>query len=168
MIRCLEIAANLPKTLYDRQPILVRAHFPRRTVGVYEEYLYPDTKNIYFYRHKVTGDCVFKKPNELKYIDDRDWAETKQRQALGYTRREEQLVIKLQALYRGYSIRLYFGYVEKAMDVSAVAQSKYMKEPDLDSNLYNYALFCHCMQQDYDRARYLYAEAIRRMVHRGP
>ena len=168
MIRCLEIAANLPKTLYDWQPILVRAHFPRRTVGVYEEYLYPDTKNIYFYRHKVTGDCVFKKPNELKYIDDRDWAETKQRQALGYTRREEQLVIKLQALYRGYSIRLYFGYVEKAMDVSAVAQSKYMKEPDLDSNLYNYALFCHCMQQDYDRARYLYAEAIRRMVHRGP
>lgn len=167
-IKCLEIAAHLPKTLYDWQPILVRAHFPRRTVGVYEEYLYPDTKNIYFYRHKVTGDCVFKKPNELKYIDDRDWAEAKQRQTLGYTRREENLVIKLQALYRGFSIRSYFGYVEKAMDISAVAQAKYMKEPDLDSNLYNYALFCHCMQLDYERARFLYAEAIRRMIHRGP
>jgi hypothetical protein len=78
------------------------------------------------------------------------------------------LIIKVQALYRGYKIRSYYTHVEKAMIVSTDAERNYMTYPDKDSSLYNYALHCHVIIQDYPRARKLYQEGLRRMEWRGP
>ena len=42
------------------------------------------------------------------------------------------------------------------------------ENPDSDKNLWNYMLHCHLILKDMQRARILYAEAIRRMEYIGP
>ena len=145
------------------------ARYIVRTVGVFEEYRYPDTPfKIYFYRHKVSGECTFEKPKAMRFIDDRQFRERDEKLIHGCTLEQKRLLTRVQALYRGYKIRSYYLYVEKAMEISEAAERMYMTYPEKDSSLYNYALHCHIILHDYDRARQLYAEAIRRMEWRGP
>ena len=167
-IRAMEIAARLPKTTEEWNQLIVEARIALRTVGMYEEYLYPETRKIYFYRHKISHDCTFAKPLKMRAIDEAVFRDAEQIRKFGCTPAQRNLIVKLQALWRGYKIRSYYVYVEAAMNISLNAEKKYMTSPDADSNLYNYALHCHCILHDYTRARSLYYESMRRMEWRGP
>ena len=148
--------------------LIKEARYVVRTVGVFEEYRYPDTPfKIFFYRHKVSGECTFEKPEKMRFIDDKQFRERDEKLIYGCTLEQKRLLTKVQALYRGYKIRSYYLYVEKAMEISEAAERMYMTYPEKDSSLYNYALHCHVILHDYDRARTLYSEAMRRMEWRG-
>ena len=149
--------------------LIAKARYVRRTVGVYEEYKYPGTNfKIFFYRHKVSGECTFDKPPRMRHIDDTQFRERDEILIHGCTLLQKASITKLQALYRGYKIRSYYLYVERAMEISEGAERMYMTYPEKDSSLYNYALHCHIILHDYPRARSLYDEAMRRMEWRGP
>lgn len=167
----LQIAPKVPAR-EDAQgwaKLIKAARYVVRTVGVFEEYRYPDTPfKIFFYRHKVSGECTFEKPQRMRFIDDTQFRERDEKLLYGCTLQQKRLLTKVQALYRGYKIRSYYLYVEKAMEISEAAERMYMTYPEKDSSLYNYALHCHVILHDYDRARTLYGEAMRRMEWRGP
>jgi hypothetical protein len=54
------------------------------------------------------------------------------------------------------------------LKISKNAEKKYFRHPDVDNNLYNYALHCHAVALDFNRARNLYINAINRMEKNGP
>lgn len=54
------------------------------------------------------------------------------------------------------------------MQISLHAESRYLSNPDVDANLYNYALYCFIGLQDLARARRAFVESLRRMQWRGP
>jgi hypothetical protein len=120
-------------------------------------YQYPETPfRIFFYRHKVSGECTFEKPGKMRWIDDTQFRERWETLEYGCTLAQKAAITRVQALYRGYKIRSYYLYVEKAMEISEAAERMYMTHPEKDSSLYNYALHCHVILHDYDRARSLY------------
>lgn len=157
-----------PRGVHEWLQIVEKARIPRRTIGVYEEYIYPNTGDIFFYRHSVNGSCSFIKPKKLIMFDERLKIEEDQIKKYGATIAQIELATKLQALWRGYQIRSYYFFLEKAMDISSYAKDRYMTNPEKDSNLYNYSLFCFDIQQDVERARGVYLESLRRMQWRGP
>jgi ankyrin repeat protein len=164
----LKIAMKQLSTFDDWAPILREAHWPRRNVAIYQEYLYPKSLNIYFYRHKLTGVCTMIKPKEIVAFDNLRRSEGLQRQKWGCTKSQLFLVIKLQALWRGKALRSQYDAIEKAMELSMHAKKNYFLNPEKDSHLYNYALTCHTFEHDMARARDLYIESLRRMEWRGP
>jgi hypothetical protein len=87
----------------------------------------------------------------MKMIDDAVYNERKQIRELGATVNQINLTIKLQALYRGFKVRSYTKYIEKAMEISLNAEIKYLSEPLVDSYLFNYAMYCYVVRLDYDR-----------------
>lgn len=125
---------------------------PLRVVGVIEEYLYPQTTDLYFYRHATTAACYFEKPAKLKALDELAFKEQQQILQFGATLRQVRLAVKLQALVRGYQVRSYARYVERAMEISVNAESRYLANPLKDVNLFNYTLHCYVMQQDFARS----------------
>lgn len=159
---------QMPRSISDWALAIEQARLPKRVVGVYEEYLYPNTNDIYFYRHSINGSCSFLKPKKLIVHDERQKSEEEQRKQFGATIAQIELTIKLQALWRGYKIRNYYYFLEKAMEISQFAEKKYLDAPERDVNLYNYALHCFVIKQDIDRARHVYMESLRRMQWRGP
>ena len=166
--KLIRLSKNQPQTLADWQVIIDQARRPVRRVGIYEDYLYPSTHNIHFYRHSLTGLCSFQKPKKMKIIDELVTLEQSQVKKYGATVRQIALATKLQALWRGYQVRTYSKYVARAMKISLHAESNYLGNPDVDSNLYNYALHCFVGLQDLSRARRAFVESLRRMQWRGP
>mmetsp|Transcript_32018 Transcript_32018/g.53501 ORF Transcript_32018/g.53501 Transcript_32018/m.53501 type:complete len:515 (+) Transcript_32018:187-1731(+) len=166
--RAMRMSKNVPVTLGDWQAIVDIAKKPIRRVGIFDEYQYPGARNIFFYRHALTGVCVFEKPDEMRRIDEAQKAQQREVDKLGATVRELYLITKVQAKWRGYMIRCYSQYVERAMEVSSTAEQKYLTEPNVDANVYNYALFCLVEMQDINRARHVFVECLRRMQWRGP
>eukprot|EP00605_Chrysophyceae_sp_TOSAG23-4_P002242 GSChrysophyteH1.ASY1.ANO1.2486.1 assembled CDS len=135
----LEIAARLPKNEQEWENLVKRARYVHRTVGVYEEYVYPGYPfKIFFYRQRITKECSLTKPAKLEYADQTEFREKEEKRKIGCTWEQWKKIIKVQALYRGYKIRSYYTHVEKAMIVN------------------------------YERARKLYQEGLRRMEWRGP
>lgn len=166
--KAMRLKKNQPATLHDWQEILDEARKPKRKVGMFEEYLYPGTHNIFFYRHSLTGVCMFQKPKKMKFLDEQAQIERQQMKRFGATIRQINLATRLQALWRGYQVRTYSRYVARAMQISVHAESRYLGNPDVDSNLYNYALHCFVGLQDVARARRAFVESLRRMQWRGP
>ncbi len=168
MRRKFEIAKKLPRTQADWAKILLETPKPNRTVGVYEEYLYPRTTDIYFYRNKLTGVCVFDKPKKLAEIDANAFSERVQKQRFGATLKQVALAVKLQAIWKGFKVRSYYKSIETALNISVAAESNYLKDPQKAGNLFNYALHCHVFLHDDNRARKLYMEGLRQMNFKGP
>lgn len=166
--RALLLIAKMPRTLADWALIIDKAKRPVRTVGAYEEWLYPGQRNVYFYRHALTGNCEFTKPLKLIVHDDEAQAEALQRKKFGATLKQIALATKLQALWRGYQVRHYSRSVEKALRLCQEAESKYLNQPEVDNHVYNFALYALTFRQDIDRARRLFVESLRRMQWRGP
>jgi ankyrin repeat protein len=166
--KLMRLNKNQPQTLHDWQVIIDQARRPVRKVGIYEDYLYPGTHNIHFYRHSLTGACTFNKPKKMRLIDETATIERQQVKKYGATVKQLLLATKLQALWRGYAVRTYSKYVARAMQISLHAEANYLSNPDLDANLYNYALYCFVDLQDLTRARRAFVEALRRMQWRGP
>lgn len=162
------LKSNIPRSSEEWQKLIDRVRYPPRIVGGYEEYRYPCSFVIYFYRHKTTGVCTFDKPEKMKKLDDISRLEAYERIAFGATRRQINLATKLQALWRGYYVRNYYRSLERALAISMEAESKYLKEPQNDTNLFHYAIHVHSFLLDLNRARRLYLELIRRMEWRGP
>jgi ankyrin repeat protein len=162
------VAATAPRLISEWEKVLDQAGYPLRVVGLYEEYLYPGTKKIFFFRNIETGVISFHKPKE---IEKKDLMEFRSRQMLierGYTPAQLKLALKLQALWRGHKIRNMYVFISKATSICVHAESRFLSEPDSDRNLFNYTLYCHVVLHDYDRARPLYLEAMRRMTFKGP
>jgi ankyrin repeat protein len=156
-------------TLHDWQLILDRVRYPIRIIGIFEEYRFPNTMNLMFYRNTLTGNCFFTKPKEMTIKDEEERKEKKEKdENFGVTIRQLRLIIKLQSLFRGYHIRNSYKYLEKALIISQYAYENYMTNPEKDANVYNYALYCLTMLQDIDRSRSILLEALRRMQWRGP
>lgn len=166
--RNLLVIAKMPRTIADWQLIVEKQRRPLRVVGVYEEYAYPQTRNVTFYRHAVTGDCTFLKPIKLIMHDEAKLIELQQIKEFGATLPQIALTIRLQALWRGYTVRHYSRSIEKALDLCQSAEAKYLAHPEVDTNVYNYALYCLTFSQDIERARKVFLEALRRMQWRGP
>ena len=127
-------------------------------MGVFEEYLYPGTRSIHFYRHSLTGNCLFEKPKKLQIIDDQERKDAQEVKKYGASRRQVALATRLQALWRGYKVRSYTDYVGRALEISLHAEQNYLGNPEVDSNLYNYALHCFVIVQDITRARRIFVE----------
>jgi len=56
---------------------------PIRTVAVFEEYLYPPFRDVFFYRHVSTGACYLDKPDKLRLLDEQVFHEKRQIQQFG-------------------------------------------------------------------------------------
>lgn len=166
--KAMKIVQNLPVTLADWQVVIDTVRKPIRQVGMMEEYLYPNTRNIYFYRHVLTGVCIFQKPKKMKLIDEQTLLEQQQIKKYGATLQQHELATKLQALVRGFLVRISSRYMERALEISSSVEAKYYNDPDSDINLYNYALYCFVHLQDLNRARRAFVESLRRMQWRGP
>ena len=68
----------------------------------------------------------------------------------------------------GYKARKDFAVIESINELCRNSERVYLAAPtDLEA-LYNFALTSFVMLQDYDRARGLFLESIRRMERRGP
>jgi ankyrin repeat protein len=156
------------KSLTDWADTIEKARFPTRVVGVYEEYLYPGTTDIYFFRHSINGACSFTKPKKLIMHDEQQEVFRSQLKTMGATIPQINLTIKLQAIWRGFQVRNYYHFLEKAMEISQSAEKKYLENPEKDANLYNYSLHCFTVLQAIDRARNVYIESLSRMQWRGP
>ncbi|KAJ1406646.1 hypothetical protein B484DRAFT_404067, partial [Ochromonadaceae sp. CCMP2298] len=148
--RAMQMAASMPVTLADWEGVVQRAR-KLRQVGAYEEYAYPNTSNITFYRHISTANCVFEKPGRIKELDQISAQLEAQGRGGGATAPQVALAVRLQALWRGYAVRTYSLYVERALEVSMHAEQLYLSQPDKDSHLYNYALHCLVFYQDVPR-----------------
>lgn len=160
---------NLPAmTIEDWGKIIYQAKWPVRTAGMYEVYQYPGSRNLLFYRHIMTGQCSFQKPRKLAYLDEQEEREAAERLKYGATLHQIALVIKLQSMWRGYSIRNYYKKVEKSLEISRFAEEKYLTAPGRDLHAYNYALFLLTFDQDIPHSRRVFMDALRRMQHRGP
>lgn len=168
MKQIVNIVKNLPKTIREWEDLVDEARRPIRVVGVFEEYLYPKTRKIYFYRHQTRNAFTFEKPLRLKLLDNEVFYEQKYVRIHGASNKQIELAVKLQAMWRGYKIRSYYVSIEKALEISINAERLYLTDPSKDSHLLNYALHCHAKLHDYDRARRLYIETLRRMEWKGP
>lgn len=151
----------VPNTFEDWLMIVQRSRYIR-SVGLYDEYRW---KDFFIYQHHVTKICTFTKPMEIKNYDKQQILE---RSLLGYSSRQITLVIKLQALARGWQVRSNHLLQAKAYDIADTALELYLKHPEIDENLYRYALYCHVAVNDIVRARHLYVECFRRMKDKGP
>ena len=123
------LSKRKPRTLKDWQRILEQLKKPLRVVGMYEEWNFPGFKKVYFYRHKLTGNCDLIKPMKMASLDNITWLESEQIRKNGCTNRQAALATKLQAMWRGYKTRSYYLFVEKAMEISLSAGEKYMANP---------------------------------------
>ena len=101
----MRIRKSLPSTLADWQIIIDRAgkvlhtlhalhtlarsppranrwsiYYPQpvRQVGMFQEYLYPGTNDLHFYRHASTGACYFDKPVKMALLDQLAFHEQEQ------------------------------------------------------------------------------------------
>jgi ankyrin repeat protein len=164
----LTVAANAPKMLDEWSEILDRLGHPLRVIGVIEEYLYPDTKNIFFYRNVNTGNIVFQRPKEIEEKDLRDHRDRIMLTEKGFTKSQERLAKKLQSMWRGYKVRTRFRIIIRAKAICVTAEKRFFDHPDNDQHLFNYTLYVQVVLNDYDRARPLYIEMLRKMTHRGP
>ena len=164
----LRVAANAPKMLDDWSEILDRLGHPLRVIGVIEEYLYPETSNIFFYRNVNTGNIVFQRPKEIEEKDLRDHRDRIMLAEKGFTKSQERLAKKLQSMWRGYKVRTRFRIIIRAKAICVTAQQRFLDHPDNDQHLFNYTLYVQVVLNDYDRARPLYIEMLRKMTHRGP
>jgi len=166
----LEMVARQPKNENEWLALAKAARYVHRTVGVYSEFLHPDYPqfHLFFYKHNLSNYFQLRKPLKLVIKDERAWIDQNEIRQYGCTLKQMAGITKIQALYRGYKIRSYYVAVEAAMLISDNAEKQYMTFPDIDASLYNYALHCMCVTQDFKRARNLYAEGLRRMEYRGP
>eukprot|EP01041_Mallomonas_annulata_P005177 gene5177-10354_t len=157
-----------PKSRQAWKKVLDEAGHPIRCVCMHEEYLYPNTYDIIFYRNITTGRIFLGKPKEIEEKDRSDRIEYEQIMKYGYTLAQNGLAKKLQAIWRGYRVRSYDLLVRRAVRISVQAEELYFSNPNLDKNILNYALYTHVVLRDYNKATVVYAEALRRMQFRGP
>ena len=142
---------------------------PVRTIDFIAEYKFPRYSNVFFYCNTITGDCTFEKPYEIQFYDDLMMKERKERyKYVGYTYAQKQLVIRIQKLWRGYWTHVQVRIIEEINKLCLMSEEKFLSYPNDDQNLYNYALDCFVMKQDYVRSRHLFQESMRRMEYRGP
>jgi hypothetical protein len=163
-----QVASRVPKSFTDWERIVGLARRPIRTIGVSEEWLYPGSKNVFFYRHKITGKCQFKKPLELEYQDIREAAEKEQLEKYGYTFKQVGLATKLQAMWRGYRVRSYYILVERALNICDNTEKIYLNDPTNEIALYNYMVYVFVVKDDIDHARQLMTKALQIMSIKGP
>lgn len=162
------IRANGPQHIYEWQALVETVKYPERVVGIYEEYLYPGTMDIKFYHNSVSGQFSLDMPEELRRLDKEKFLEDALVRAQGFAPKHQRLAIKLQTMWRGYIVRKQYEFIVKASHIATTAEEIYLDNPTSDRNLFNYTLYCHTVAQDYDRARGLYVELMKRMQHKGP
>ena len=73
-------------------------------VGIFQEYLFPGTKDVFFYRHASTGACYFDKPAKLKMLDEQAFREQRQIFLYGYIISDD-----FRALFKVYLLHLLKG-----------------------------------------------------------
>ncbi|CAM9603324.1 unnamed protein product, partial [Discosporangium mesarthrocarpum] len=141
---------------------------PKRYFGPWEEYKLYDTVDVHFYRESRSDFYTCHQPEEWKLQDKADFAQREHNRLHGFTAEEALGATWLQKAWRGVNARKYFKYILKAQQICRSAEDAYLQNPDDVRCITNYVLFLHVIRKDYQRARTLYAEAIRTMEARGP
>ena len=146
---------SIPRTFEEWQLLIHHSNYVRR-IGLIDEYRW---QHVFIYQHQITKLCTFDRPSEF---DRYEYIST------GYTAEQQRLVIKLQALARGWQVRSYHIQQARAYQLADTALELYLKHPEVDDYHYRYTLYCHVVINDHARARGLYVESFRRMHSRGP
>ena len=163
----LSCMSSAPRTLVEWRKLVKEIRTPVRVIGVVAEYLYPNT-SISFYCHTVTGHCSFGRLLPLeKIIQDEDREATEVR-VLGHTTAEGILAAYLQKLWKSYKGEKKRMLTERISVLSSNAESAYLISPQVDRNMYNYALTAFNAFQDYSLASSLLRESMVRMEGNGP
>ena len=151
--------------------LLSHNQVPLRVWRVYEEWHAAELglgSTVCFYRNKINGNCMWVQPEEWKKEDERLILEARQKRERGFTDTENKAALTLQSIYRGKVMREDFQSLLKAVKIMKHCEAKYLRDPNNLRALCNYMLYVLTIQQDYDRARPLIAEAMKRMVEIGP
>ena len=164
----MNVAAEKSMIKFDWNYVIKQSNEPIRIIGIYEVYNYPNTSSVYYYRNTFNNECSWIKPKGLSILDDINRRETDEKRLYGGSKRQIAIVTKWQALWRGYHCRSYYNYVEISLKISLNAELNYFNNPMKIDHLLNYALYCHVVLQDYNRARMLYIETLNRMEYLGP
>lgn len=76
-----------------------------RAYGVYDEYQYPLVRGVKFYVLRTSGRCTFKQPWVWREFDAQQYREQQELREFGVTRRDKQLITRVQAVWRGVRVR---------------------------------------------------------------
>ena len=146
---------TIPQT-FDEWRWLVQQSTFVRSIGLVDEYRW---QNTFIYQHQITKMCTFNRPREFSRMRGN---------LSDYSQMQERLIVKMQALARGWQVRFYHVQQARAFLLADSALELYLKHPETDEYLLRYTLYCHIVTCDLDRARGLYMECFRRMSYRGP
>jgi hypothetical protein len=163
------VASQAPKSSREWQRILDAAGSVLRVFSSFEEYNYPGTKGmVKFYHNTFNGQFSFHKPPAWVKKDKEQMYEERCIRKMGFVPSHVKAATMFSAMFRGFMARKQFELIRRGVYLSSTAEDQYLRDPDNDRNLFNYALHCHVNLLDYDRARRLYLEAMRRMDYKGP
>jgi ankyrin repeat protein len=163
------VVANAPKRTEQWQDVLDYAGLATRYFGLFEEYSYPDTKNLVkFYRNTFSNTFSFHQPSAWAKRDKQDFSEARFMRLYGYIPSHMRAATLFGACWRGFAARKQYALTQKAANIAFESEELYLNDPDNDRNLFNYAMYCHAFKLDYDRARKTYQEVVNRMEHAGP
>jgi hypothetical protein len=165
LVRLMRQLHTIEPTSFEEWQMYVKASKLLRVVASIEEYRFA---NQFFYRNSISGICFFKKPPELIRHDLKLREVANKPKIYGYSFPQIRLIIKLQALFRGKLARSYPKKVEKAETIADTSLELYLKHPDVDTHVYNYALYTHVILNDNSRSRAIYSDCLRRMERGGP
>lgn len=141
---------------FDEWRRLIQQSIYIRSIGLVDEFRWQHT---FIYQHQITKICSFSRPKEFSLIGE---------VSMGYSLRQQRLVVRLQALARGWQVRFYHIQQARANQLADSALELYLRHPESDEYLLRYTLYCHIVTCDLVRARNLYMECFRRMKSRGP
>jgi hypothetical protein len=163
------VASEAPKSSREWQRVLDAAGSVLRVFSSFEEYAYPGTKGmVKFYHNTFNGQFSFHKPPAWVKKDKDQMYEERCIRKMGFVPSHVRAATMFSAMFRGFMARKQFELIRRGVYLSSTAEDQYLRDPDNDRNLFNYALHCHVNLLDYDRARRLYLEAMRRMDYKGP
>jgi ankyrin repeat protein len=141
----------------------------RREVHRWEERIVDQTYDVIFYVDKFKLKCQWDKPAAVERYDDAEREEALELRLWGFTKAQERVATRLQAIWRGRQMAKTFRIMVKAKKLMNGSDIRYLNDPDSIENLCNYMMHLTCFPpHEYSRARILYSKALEYMLNRGP
>ena len=153
---------------FDEWQEVRRLSIIRRVLGVWDEMIYADTYDVIFYCNHLTKKCQWDKPLAVFNHDQQQLEDDRQLRLHGFTRREKEVAMKLQGIWRGRQAMRIFRQMVRGAKIMKTCENDFLSNPDKIEHLCNYTLYLHTVRLDYDHARIMYARMLEYMTSRGP
>lgn len=158
-----------PRTESQWRVLRKDGSYLRREVNRWEERVVDQTYDVRFYVDKIRLKCQWDKPKDVVKFDSKEAEESIQLRLWGFTKAQERVATKLQAIWRGRQMARTFRLMVKAKKLMIGSDTRYLNNPNSIENMVNYMLYLTCFPpQNYERARVLYSKAFDFMLARGP